>query len=255
MWQLKSDKVREELKKGIRLDGRKLDEFREIKVEKNISENAHGSARVYIGDTRVVIGTKLDVGEPYPDSPDEGSISVGIEFPPIASPLFEAGPPQMEEIELSRVVDRGIREGKTIDFKKLCIREGELVWIVYIDGYIENDAGNMFDAAGLAALTALTETKIPKLENDKIVLKEYVGKLEIQSKPIMLTFGKIGNKIILDPTIAEEKALDARLTITTLENNTISAMQKGLAGSFTCDEVEYCIDLAFSKAKDLRKLV
>jgi len=256
IWELRSDKVREELKKGIRLDGRKFDEFREIKIERDVSKNAHGSSRVFIGETRVIFGTKMDVGEPYPDTPDEGSITISIEFPALASPLFEVGPPQTEEIELSRVVDRGIREAKTIDFKKLCIEPAKKAWIVFIDGYIENDAGNIFDACGLAALIALKQTRIPKLDSEfKVNFKEFQGQLELNNTPIMLTFGKIGHNIIIDPSIAEEKALDARLTITTIEGNIISAMQKGLPGSFSKEEIEQCIDIAFEKAKDLRKLV
>mgnify|MGYP000327262779 CR=1 FL=1 len=58
--------------KESRLDGRKFDEFRKVEVEYGISpKSAEGSARVRIGNTEVVAGVKMDVGQPYPDNPDE----------------------------------------------------------------------------------------------------------------------------------------------------------------------------------------
>ncbi len=49
------------LEKNIRFDGRKLDEFRKIEVEYDISKSAEGSAKVKIGDTEVLAGVKLAV--------------------------------------------------------------------------------------------------------------------------------------------------------------------------------------------------
>ena len=49
----------------IRLDGRSLEEYRKpIKIETNISNMAEGSAKVTIGETVVIAGVKMDVGEP-----------------------------------------------------------------------------------------------------------------------------------------------------------------------------------------------
>lgn len=55
-----------------RIDGRKMDEFREIKVETNIIENAEGSARVKIGKTDVIVGVKMNIGVPFSDMPKYG---------------------------------------------------------------------------------------------------------------------------------------------------------------------------------------
>jgi len=254
LWELRSDKVKELIKVSQRLDGRELFEYRPVQIETGFSKNAHGSCRIRLGETDVIVGIKMDVAEPYPDSPDEGSITVGAELMPMASPVFEPGPPDQNATELARVVDRCIRESKAIDFKKLSIVEGEKAWFVFIDIYIANDAGNLFDASSLAALGALLDTKIPKLEDDKIVKGEYSGKLELGKKPLLTTFAKINGKIVVDPATAEEKAMDARLSIGTTEETLMSAMQKGGAGSFTQAEIEQCIELAFQKSDELRKL-
>ncbi len=255
LWELMKDKVIAELKEGRRADNRALDEYRPIEIIREISHNAEGSAKVRLGNTEVMTGVKMVPGEPYPDMPDQGTISVGAELLALASPAFETGPPREQSIELARVVDRGIREAKTLDFKELCVREGELVWIVFIDGYILNDDGNMFDASSIAGLAALLETKIPKLEDDKVVYGEYSGKLKVKRKPLLTTFAKISNKIVADPYLAEEKAADARFSVATTEDDYISAFQKGGSGSFTTAEIDNCIDLAFKNAKKIRKLL
>lgn len=99
------------LQKDLREDGRKTDQYRYIEVEYGVSaKSAEGSARVKIGNTEVVAGIKMEVGEPFPDKPDQGTIIVNVELLPLSSPEFESGPPDVDSIELSRVVDRGIRE-------------------------------------------------------------------------------------------------------------------------------------------------
>lgn len=243
------------LSKDLRADGRKFDEYRKpIKVEYGVSaKSAEGSARVIIGETEVVAGVKLAVDSPYPDTPDEGSITVNVELLPLSSPEFESGPPGVDAIELSRVVDRGIREAKTIDFKKLCIKKGEKVWIIYIDIYPINDAGNLFDAANIAALAALKDTKYPKYEDEKVVYERTNKPLQLENLPLACTLSKIGNKIFVDTTSEEETASDARLTVVTLEDGSVSALQKGGIEPMMPEEVLNMIDIAAEKGKELRK--
>src|SRR3989338_2799827 len=89
------------LNADIRLDGRKLTEYRKpIEVEYGVVKTAEGSARVKIGETEVIVGVKMEAGEPYPDMPDEGTIIVGAELLPLSNPEFELGPPGIQAIEL-----------------------------------------------------------------------------------------------------------------------------------------------------------
>src|SRR3989344_5835011 len=255
LWDLRVDKVVADLKEGKRIDGRKVDEIRKITITHGVSENADGSARVKLGLTDVIAGVKMVPGTPYPDMPDEGSISIGAELLPMADPEFEVGPPRDEAIELSRVVDRGIRESKAIDFKDLCITEGEKVWVGFVDIYIINNDGNLFDACGIAAMSSLLETKMPKIEDGKIVKGEYAGKLKVRAKPVLSTFAKIGNVVVADPILSEEKAMSARFSVTITEDDNITAFQKGLAGSFKYEEINGAIDVAMRNSKQIRKLL
>ncbi|MCD6088971.1 exosome complex protein Rrp42, partial [Candidatus Bathyarchaeota archaeon] len=159
---IRQKQIAQLLSSGKRLDGRGLLDYRPIQIETGIIEKAEGSARVRIGKTEVVAGVKIEIGEPFPDRPDEGVLTTNAEFVPLASPEFEAGPPTEDSVELARVVDRGIRESKAIDLKKLCIIPGKKVFIVFIDIYVLNHDGNLIDASALAALAALTNTKIFK---------------------------------------------------------------------------------------------
>jgi len=239
-----------------RLDGRAAKEFRKTVVETNVSSSAEGSARVKMGETDLIVGVKVEIMEPYPDAPDQGSIMVGVELLPLSSPDFELGPPGIEAIELARVVDRGIRESKCFDFKKLCIKEGEKVWMLIIDICTINDAGNLLDASALGAVAALKNMKFPKHEDGKIDYKEKTNKgLDMKDFPITVTVIKIGDKFIVDPVSEEEKAIDARLSVASLSDGTLCALQKGGDYSLASEDIEKMIDIALEKSKELRKLI
>jgi exosome complex component RRP42 len=236
---------------GKRADGRKFDEYREIKIEKGVAKNAEGSTQVKLGDTTVMVGVKMAPGEPYPDTQDSGVLTTAAELIPLASPTFESGPPSPVAIELARVVDRGIRESKTVDFKKLCITLGEKVWVLFLDIHVSDYDGNLFDAASLGALSALANTGVPA---NRFELGEDF-KLSVEHYPIACTSVKIGNTLMLDPSLDEETVADARLTVSIDENGDIRAMQKGLNGSFTLDEINSIINLSKIKGNKIRGLI
>ena len=252
---MRPDYILKLIENDERVDDRKLDEIRKIKIETGIIQRAEGSARVKMGKTDVIVGIKMEMGEPFPDMPDMGVLKTGAEFTPIASPDFESGPPREDATELARVVDRGIRESESIDLKKLCLKEGEKVWEVFVDVHIINHDGNLIDASALAAVAALSTTKIPKLEDDKIVRDKLVKKLPILHKPITVTVGRILDKFIIDPTVEEEEVLNSKLTVAVMEDGKICAMQKSGDHGLTMDDMNEMIDLAVKKSKEIRKLL
>jgi exosome complex component RRP42 len=239
-----------------RLDLRKLDEYRKpIEIGTEVSWTAEGSCQVRIGETVVMCGVKLSLEKPYNDTPDEGGIMINAELKPLSSSEYESGPPGMKAIELARVTDRGIREAKAIDMKALCVTPGEKAWFVIVDIVSINDAGNLFDAAGLAVLAALKNARFPVVneETGAIDYKQKTDKaLPLTKEPVSVTVYKINGQLLVDPTIEEEKAYEARLTVASDKNDTISAMQKGGEGTLTIEEVGKIVDLAIVKAKELR---
>jgi len=253
-WMIKSDYLHELANKGQREDGRKMDEYRKVEVIPSYIPHAAGSALVKIGKTQVIAGVSLTVGTPYPDSPDSGVLMTGCELTPLASPDFESGPPRPNAVEFARVVDRGIRESKTVDFGKLCITPKEAVWLVMVDLHALNYDGNFFDAASLASTAALWNTRMPKYEDGQIIREKTKQKLPVSKKPVECPFVKIEDQIMLDPALDEEFCMDARVTFATTEGH-LCAAQKGGNGSFTQKELEQILDMSFKKGKELRKLL
>lgn len=253
---LKEKYIQDLAMKGKRMDGRGIEDFRKIEIETGLIENAEGSARVRMGKTEVIAGVKLDIGEPFPDRQGEGVLMAGAEFSPLASPDFETGPPREDSIELARVVDRGIRESKMLDMKKLCIKEGEKVWMVFVDIQIINHDGNLIDCASLASVAALLTAKMPKVEGDKVDYGTKTSKgLPITCKPVAVTFWKVADKLLVDASVEEEEAAGTRLTVTTKDSGNICAMQKGGREALSVEEIEKAFDASVAKGKEMRKLL
>ena len=242
------------LNKNTRSDGRKLAEYRPVAVKYGFSKSAEGSASVKIGDTEVLVGVKLSVEKPYPDSPDSGNLMVNVELRPLSNPKFEPGPPGDQAIELARVVDRCIREAKSIDVKKLCIKKGELVWGVIIDICTLNDNGNLFDAAALGAIAALKNARFPKLVENVVEYGSITDEtLPIVSEPVTVTVMKIGDKFLVDPLPEEEALTEARLTIAVTQKGEICALQKGGSSPLSVEDIDAMVEIALEKAPELRK--
>lgn len=237
-------------KEGRRFDDRKLDEYRKVEVSYDVSNKAEGSARVKIGKTEVIVGVKLAPGTPYPDSLDKGNLMVSGDLLPLASPRFEAGPPGFAAIELPRLVDRAIRESHIIELDKLVIKEGEKVWTVFIDIYPLNDDGNLIDAACIGATAALKKAKIPELNENGTVDYDKKAKKELPISeeiiPLSISFFKLGESIIMDPTREEEEACEARITFGLSKwkkQHMINSCQKSKEATFSSAEIEEMMEM------------
>jgi len=252
---MKPEYVLKLLENGERVDGRKLDQFRDIKIESGVIKRAEGSARVKIGKTDVIVGIKTEIGQPFSDMPNMGILKTGAEFTPIASPDFSSGPPGEDATELARVVDRGIRESECIDLEKLCIEKGEKAWEIFVDVHMINHDGNLIDSSALAAVAALRTTKMPKLKDGKIDREKLEKKLPLSHTPITVTVGKVFDKYIIDPLKEEEEVLDSKITVAVMEDGKICAMQKSGESGLSSEDVNRMIDLVVKKSKEIRKLL
>ncbi|MBS3093614.1 exosome complex protein Rrp42 [Candidatus Pacearchaeota archaeon] len=259
------------LKENKRLDGRSNYEHRPIHIETGVSNLAEGSARVRIGKTDVIVGIKMNVQAPYTDHQDEGTMVVSMEFSSTAGERYEPGPPKMDSIEIARVVDRGIRESGFIDWKKLCIESGKRVWSVNVDIYCINDDGNAMDASALAAVVALKTAVFPVYDEEieNVSYGEFTkNPLPLTSNlPLTMTFYKIGDNLLLDPTRDEEDSSDSRITLAISapkKDKMINAIQKGAETPLSekdldeiIQQIEKTYDLIFpdieKKIKDIVK--
>lgn len=255
--QIRKTRMAEFLSKGRRLSGRGLLDYRPIKIETGLIEKASGSAKVSIGNTQVIAGVKVEMGTPFPDTPDQGLLIVNTEVLPISSRNAEPGPPSEDAIELARVVDRGIRESKMIDLKKLCLLPGKKVLAVFIDVSVLDIDGNLFDTISYACTAALATAKIRKYDvaNEEVKATEEMVPLPIRTTPISVTMARIEDVLIVDPDLEEEALMDARLTLASDHDDNICAGQKGCPGGFTVEQIMQARDTALAKGKENRDLL
>lgn len=252
--QLKKKKINEVIATGKRMDGRGLNDYREIKVLPNMLEKAEGSSEVYIGKSRVLAGIKVGLGTPFEDTPNKGVLMVNAEYTPIAHPTFEPGPPKENSIELARIIDRGLRSAEILELEKLCLIPGKLVYMIYIDIFVLNYDGNLIDCSGIAAISALKNMKLPvyTIKDGEAIKSDKTKTLKLMREPLPITIAKIGNHMLVDPSEDEEDVLDGRLTITFDEKNIVCTIQKAGSVGYTFEELQKAINIAKEKAAENR---
>ncbi|MCD6312527.1 MAG: exosome complex protein Rrp42 [Thaumarchaeota archaeon] len=249
------NKVYNLLLQNKRIDGRHPKELRPISIQTNLLSKAEGSALVSMGSTKILTGIKIELGTPFPDRPDEGTFTVNAELLPLASTSFEPGPPDERGVELARVVDRSIREGGVLDLKKLCLVEGEKVYIIFIDIYVLDYDGNYFDPSLISALAALATAKIPRYEivDGKPQKTEEYFSLELNSLPFTVMVGVLGERFLVDPQMEEEKVLDVSMIIGTDEKGNITCIQKNSPGQVPISLMDEILETVIEKTGEIRR--
>jgi exosome complex component RRP42 len=255
--QLRKQQMLEALSRGKRLDGRNFESYRDLEIEIGIIDKANGSAKVKLGNTEVLAGVKVETGEPFEGLENKGALIMSAEVLPTASSHVEPGPPDEEAIELSRVVDRGVRESKMLDLDKLALIPGKIVYTIFVDCSIINSDGNLLDATSYAVVAALLTCKLPifVVENDKVVDTGSIMPPPITTIPISVTAVRIGDSVLLDPTMEEEACMDARITITTQSEGDLVALQKGYTGPFSINQILRSVEIARNKGEEIRSRI
>ncbi|AWR99422.1 exosome complex protein Rrp42 [Metallosphaera hakonensis] len=252
---IKKESIVSLLERGTRSDGRKFTDYRQLTITLGYAKKADGSALVKLGDTTVLAGVKVEEDEPYQDTPNQGNLVVNAELLPLAYETFEPGPPDENAIELSRVVDRSLRDSKSVDLSGLVIEPGKKVWTVWVDISVLDYGGNVLDACTLAAIAALYDAKLPKVvkENDtiNIVKEERVSSLPIRYPVVTVSVGKIGKFLIIDPDLEEEGIMDAKISFSYIPSGHIVGIQKSGAGSFSQQEIETAESIAYQTSQKL----
>ncbi|MCI4437692.1 MAG: exosome complex protein Rrp42 [Ignisphaera sp.] len=258
---VKRDAILNVLSKGFHIDKRPLYSYRNIEIVKNVAPNADSSVLVKLGHTQVLAGIKLEIGQPFPDNPDEGVLIVNAEYVPAASPSFEPGPPDENAIELARVIDRSLREPRVIALDKLAIIPGKKVWVVWLDIYILDHDGNLVDASMIGAMLALAQLKLPRIDVDpntgeiKIDKSQRETPLPLNRYVATVTVYKIEDILLIDPTAEEEAMATASITMAVTEEGNIGGIQKRGLGYFEEKEFDRIVEISLSKGKELIELI
>ncbi|MEM4315623.1 MAG: exosome complex protein Rrp42, partial [Nitrososphaerota archaeon] len=242
-------------RQGKRIDGRDPNSFRPITARTGVVEKADGSAIVSLGSTKILTGIKVEVGSPYPDRPNEGTFTVNAELLPLAYKSFEAGPPDERAVELSRVVDRCIRESHAIDLESLVLIKGEKVYMLYIDCYVLDYDGNYFDAAVLSAVAALLTGTMPKYRVVDGKVEKVEGEripIPVKTIPVSVMMGLIKDVLLVDPIPVEESVLDTSIIVGYTSDSIVAALQKNTPGLMPISALKQAIETGKVKSQELR---
>ncbi|TFK46957.1 hypothetical protein OE88DRAFT_1714739 [Heliocybe sulcata] len=247
------------LAENVRPDGRAFDQTRDVTVNVGSITTADGSSLVRLGETTVVCGVKAEIAEPELDSPDEGYIVPNLDLPAMCSPRFKPGPPSEEAQVLSDRLNEAFIASGIVDPTSLCIHPGKAVWVLYIDATCINYDGNAFDAALIAMVSALRNTRLPKTTYDEDTGRTTCSRkdrtpLQINASPLSMSFGIFeSTHLLADPTTFEEPLLDTTVTVVLKDDGgLVSATQVGLGGVGSQDVLMSCIAAAKKRLTEVR---
>eukprot|EP00033_Pygsuia_biforma_P002395 GCRY01002653.1.p1 GENE.GCRY01002653.1~~GCRY01002653.1.p1 ORF type:complete len:299 (+),score=75.42 GCRY01002653.1:223-1119(+) len=231
---VEKDFIHTSLSDSQRLDGRTLNEFRDVKISFG---SERGEALVSIGKTKVLGVVECSAVTPYPDRPTEGFVQFFAEYSKMASPSFDQVRQSDLDATVSRLLDRGLRESRALDSDTLCILPGEKVWNIKVYARVLDHDGCLIDACQLASLAALLHYRRPdtSIHNGKVVLDAAAPTvpLSIHHLPIAVTFGVFGEgeHIAADPTFKEEQVTNCSITfIQNVQGQTVGIQKSGGEG-------------------------
>lgn len=179
---------------------------------------ADGSALVTLGNTSVVCGIKAELANPPIEKPGQGWVVANVTIPAMCSPNIRSGPPTTEAQSLSQWMADLLQRQDVLDAKQLCLAEGKLAWVLYIDVHVMNNDGNLTDASMLAALASLKHLRLPQMspivENElpHVVEPRQIA-LELGAYPMTSTFGVWEGRQLADLSAEEEVLVGSSVSV------------------------------------------
>jgi exosome complex component RRP41 len=228
----KADKKSEKLidKKGIRLDGRKLDELRPVKMAVGVLPNADGSAYLEQGKNKILVGV-YGPKEAHPRhiaQQDRAVIQCRYHMAPFSVDERKSPAPSRRDVELSKVIREALEPAIFLEYyPKTAIQ-------VYIE-ILQADGGTR--CAGItAASLALADAGIP--------MRDLVA---------ACAAGKADGKLIVDLMDTEDKVGEADVPVAFMPNlNAITLLQ--MDGGLLVDEFENAVNMAIDGCKQIYAL-
>jgi len=225
MSKVKPEKLVDE--KGLRIDGRKLDQLRPIKLEVGVLENADGSAYIEQGKNKILVAV-YGPKETYPKHlalPDRAVIRCRYHMAPFSTQTRKTPAPSRREIELSKIVRESLEPAI---FTELYPR-------TTIDVFIEvlqSDGGTRCSGITAASL-AIADAGIP--------LRDLV---------VACAAGKADDHIVLDLNDEEDQFGQADMPVAMLpRTGEITLLQ--MDGGLSHGEFEKALNLAIEGCKQI----
>lgn len=148
------------LDSSAREDGRSLAAFRDATLSLGSISTADGSSFVRIGNTSCIAAVKAEIASPQLSRSRQGYLIPNVELPAVCSSKFKAGAPAPEAQVLTSRLLALLNSSNVLDRDQLCIQEGQAVWCLYLDISFICFDGNALDAAALATVAALSNSRL-----------------------------------------------------------------------------------------------
>jgi exosome complex component RRP43 len=195
------------IKKGKRADGRKLDEFRDVKLEVDAITTANSSSLIKLGNTSLVCGCTTKLLRQADKSPESDDINIHVELPPICSSPTGNRTQHTAQL-LTKTLKNVLDDMKCLDRNCLSVDDGNSTWTIDVEVICLNYDGCLLDAALIAVLMALKTLKL----TDKASGTE--KRFALNKMPVRSTFAIIGDHVVCDPNLEEETIAQSAISIT-----------------------------------------
>lgn len=216
--------------KGLRLDGRKPDELRPVKIEVGVLSNADGSAYIEHGKNKI-LAAAFGPREMHPKHltlPDRMVLRCRYHMAPFSVQERKSPAPSRREIELSKVIREALEPAVFVEYYP---RTGVDIFIEVLQA----DGGTRC-ASITAASLALADAGIP--------MRDLVA---------ACAAGKVGDTVVLDLMDTEDKVGSADVPVAIMPNlNAITLLQ--MDGILTSEEFEKAVNLAIEGCKKIYAL-
>ena len=210
---------------GIRCDGRRLDELRNISIKVGVLKNADGSAYIEFGKNKILAGVfgPRDVHPKHMANQDSGILRCRYHMSPFSVTERKNPAPSRREIEISKVIKEALQPSVMLkDFPRTVID-------VFIE-VLQADGGSRCAALD-AASVALADAGIP--------MRDLVS---------ACAAGKVADRIVLDVNNEEDQEGQADMPVALMPNvGKITLLQ--LDGMLKPEEFKTCMQTALVGCK------
>ncbi len=215
---------------GIRCDGRKIDQLRNISIKVGILKNADGSAYIEFGKNKILAGVfgPRDVHPKHMADSDKGILRCRYHMSPFSVTERKNPAPSRREIEISKVIKEALQSAVILkDFPRTVVD-------VFIE-VLQADGGSRCAALD-AASVALADAGIP--------MRDIVS---------ACAAGKVEDQIVLDVNDEEDKEGQADMPVAYMPNlGKVTLMQ--LDGILTPSEYKKCLETAIGGCKQVYEI-
>jgi len=215
---------------GLRVDGRRIDELRPIKLEVGVLDKADGSAYIEHGKNKILAAV-YGPREAHPKHialADRAVVRCRYHMAPFSTDERKSPAPSRRELELSKVIRESLEPSIMSEYFPRATID------IFIE-VLQADAGTRCAGITSAAL-ALADAGIP--------MKELVAGCAA---------GKIEGKVVLDLSDIEDKQGEADLPVALMaRSNVVSLLQ--MDGSLTPDEFNQAFEMATDACRKIYEM-